>query len=148
MRVKWQCTDGPPTIVWDILNGPTPESKMQFFRLAQMAGRRLQPDSPNPFHTWMLKLRETRPNQHVDTVTFESGDGTVHITETALILDVLQASANLSDELELTSIAADPKPEIAGQRGPPNGSQETPRTVVVISSRPCREASCGALNSW
>jgi DNA-binding XRE family transcriptional regulator len=119
MRVKWQCTDGAPKISWEIQNEPGPESKMQFFRLAQIAGRKLQADSPDACHTWMLKLRETRPNQHIDTVTFESSDGTVHITETALILDVLQASANLADELELTSPMAAPEPEATLKRGLP-----------------------------
>jgi len=61
----------------------------------------LSSDSPDSFSVWMLKMRKTRPNQHVETRTFESGDGTRHITEICLILDVLQASANLCDEMEL-----------------------------------------------
>jgi hypothetical protein len=113
MRVRWHCIDGSPNIAWEILNEPTPESKMQFCRLAKIAGRRLLSDNPEPFNVWMLKMRETRPNQHVDTLTHESSDGTLHITEIGLILDVLQASANLCDELELELEAPPSSPALS-----------------------------------
>jgi hypothetical protein len=131
MRVKWQCTDGTPPIAWQILNEPTPESKMQFFRLAQIAGRKLQADSPDPFNIWMLKMRETRPNQHVDTHTFESGDGTLHITEIGLILDVLQASANLCDELELEALPLTPARTPTTATMPNDPSEGLPKTKTV-----------------
>lgn len=75
MRTRWTLTSETPTPYFEILYAANSESRMHFFNLARLAGHELDTNAPDPFTTWMMKLRETRPNHDFNKTTYDSNYG-------------------------------------------------------------------------
>lgn len=116
MRAKWTCNGGSSDVVWEVTGEATSESRIQFFTLAKIAGKALDPSCQDGFQAWMLKLRERGPNSEFNKLTWDRDDGTSGFTEMAYIVGVIPISASLCDEFELQAQLAEQRDQLARER--------------------------------